>query len=213
MLDITYKNLKYQFPEYYQCDYDWYKNAENDTKSFFMDVVQKNHNIIDAGAQIGMYSVLFSKLTDGYIFAFEPTDTVQKLIKNLEYNDCKNVEVINKPLANIDGTKKDKIFKLWSQNIIDEKDFEFVTIDSFVKSKNIAIDIIKIDVDSYDYEVLLGSRETLITQNPIVVVELNHALEKRGFKPSDGFSYMRDIGYEQIHFFDGDNYVFKKRKA
>ena len=37
----------------------------------------------------------------------------------------------------------------------------------------------KYDVDSFDFEVLRGAERTLLRRNPVVVVELNHALAKR----------------------------------
>lgn len=211
MLNISFGEIELQYPAYHDCDIDWYKTAEKLTKEFFVNTIKKDFNIIDAGAQIGMYSVLFSKLTNGKIFAFEPTDTADKLITNLAYNQCSNVEVIKRPLGSSTCKKQDKIYKLWSQNIIDEEVYDFICVDDFVKDRNLTVDLIKIDVDSYDYEVLQGAKSFLESQNPIVVVELNHALGKRGYQKEDGLNFMNDLGYQLLHFYDQDNYIFKKR--
>lgn len=210
MLKIKYGlNHEYEFPAYISNDYGWYIGAEIETKNFFIEKIQKKFNIIDAGAQIGMYSILFSKLAyEGKIFSFEPTDNSAMLEKNIQHNQCDNVEILKFALSNKDGIYNEKIFKIWSQNIVEQKNFYFMTIDSFVKERNLNIDLIKIDVDSYDYEVLLGSKNTLITQNPIVVVELNHALEKRGFFPKHAVDFMKSINYNIIQVLDKENYIF-----
>lgn len=212
MLNISYGRFSLDFPEYYSFDADWYKGAELHTKEFYLNNIRENFNIIDAGAQIGMYTILFSKLASkGKVYAFEPTDSIEKLKKNVEYHSCNNVTLLNKAVGNHNGIKKDKVFKIWSQQIIEDKEFEFITIDKFVYDNNINLDLLKIDVDSYDYEVLLGAEKVLKEQNPIIVVELNSVLEKRNYNINDVMTYMNNVNYYHIHFFDNDNYVFKKR--
>lgn len=216
MINLNYnikgENVTHRFPKYYECDKSWFSKAELKTKDFFINTIREDFTIIDAGAQIGMYSVLFSKLTPkGKIYAFEPTDTMDFLIDNLNENGVTNVEIHKTPLSNKVGTFTDKIFKVWSQQIIDEKEFEFETIDNFVKTNNLKIDLLKIDVDSYDYEVLQGSEEVLKTQNPIVVVELNHALGKRNFTIQQAVDFMNSLNYKVVSILDTDNYIFEKK--
>jgi FkbM family methyltransferase len=212
MLNISYGNFSLQFPEYISTDVDWYRNAEMQTKQFYLQNIKENFTIIDAGAQIGMYSVFFSKLAkNGKVFAFEPTDNINKLKKNLEYHSCNNVTLCNNALSNLNGTYKDKIFKIWSQQIIENKEFDFITIDKFVSDNNITLDLLKIDVDSYDYEVLLGSEQTLKNQSPIVVAELNSSLNIRNYSINQAIEYMKKLNYNVVGFFDNDNYAFLKQ--
>lgn len=210
MLNISYGSFSLEFPKYIDSDAQWYKNAEMQTKQFYINNIKNNFNIIDAGAQIGMYSVLFSKLTNGTVYSFEPTDNINLLNENLQYHKCKNVKVYDLALSNINGVFKDKIYKIWSQQIVDDKEFNFITIDKFVKDNNIKLDLLKVDVDSYDYETLLGSKETLLNQNPIVVAELNIALLKRNKTVQESIDFMKSINYNVVGFYDNDNYVFKK---
>lgn len=212
MLTSSYGNFVLEFPHYYACDMGWYANAEMATKKFYFENIKDNFNIIDAGAQIGMYSVLFSMLTKGQVYSFEPTDTVELLRKNIEHHKCNNVNVYQKAISDRTGVFTDKVYKIWSQQVIEEKEFEFTTIDQFIDDNNINIDLIKIDVDSYDYEALLGSRKTLESQNPLVVVELNYALERRNRTVQECIDFMNSIGYQQVGFFDNDNYAFRKNK-
>jgi len=214
MLKIDYgSNITIEFPHYFSNDSGWYQEAEKKTKDFFIKNIKPNFNIIDAGAQIGMYTVLFSKLAfEGKVFAFEPTETIEILNKNLQFNNCNNVALHKVALSDKDEIKVDKIYRIWSQNVIDEKEFEFLTIDSFVQKNQLKIDLIKIDVDSYDYEVLLGSKNFFKNQNPIVVVELNHALAKRGYTVNQAIEYMFSIDYYLDQTLDHENFIFRKKQ-
>ena len=49
--------------------------------------------------------------------------------------------------------KTDKIYHVWEQAPPLNQEFEFTCIDTFVNERKIKVDAIKIDVDSYDYEV------------------------------------------------------------
>jgi len=214
MLKIQYgNNIEIEFPFYHSCDAGWYKEAEKKTKQFFIDSIKPNFNIIDAGAQIGMYAALFSKLAyEGNVFAFEPTETIEILKKNLQFNNCNNVILHQVALSDKDETKVDKIYRIWSQNVVDEKEFEFLTVDSFVQKNQLKIDLIKIDVDSYDYEVLLGSKNFFKNQNPIVAVELNCALSKRGYTAEQAIDFMTSIDYRLEQTLDNENFIFRKKQ-
>ena len=213
MLTIHYKHgMVFDFPRYYGSDAGWFSSAERNTKQFLCDYIKPNFTIIDAGANIGMYTVPFAKLaTQGKVYAFEPTDTIEMLKANLQYNSCTdNVVLCNQPLGQFDGKKQDIVFKVWSQNIVDNKEFDFITLDTFVTTNNLKVDLIKIDVDSYDYEVLLGGRKVLTEQNPLIIVELNHALGKRNHNVNEALVYMESIGYNLSQVLDGENYIFIK---
>lgn len=213
MLSIAYKDgLSFNFPRYYASDAGWFMSAEGNTKQFLCDYIKPNFTIIDAGANIGMYTIPFAKLAhQGKVFAFEPTDTVEMLKENLAYNNCaSNVSIQLEPLGEKDEIKTDKIFKVWSQGIVDNKEFSFITLDTFVKSNNLTVDLVKIDVDSYDYEVLLGGKQFLTEQNPLVVVELNHALGKRNHNVQEALDYMSSINYKLKFILDNENYIFSK---
>lgn len=200
------------FPKYYECDKWWYSNPEPQTINFVIDILNKNSTVIDAGAQIGLYSILFSKICqEGVVYSFEPTDTYDFLLENLQHNNCKNVFPNKKALSNKVGIFEEKIYKIWSQQTIENKEFEFETIDNFVETNNLKIDLLKIDVDSYDYEVLLGSEKTIKNQSPIIVVELNYALHKRGYTEKDAIDFLEKNNYYVNRILDEHNYIFYKK--
>jgi FkbM family methyltransferase len=212
MLNISYGDFFLQFPNYIDSDVSWYQSAEMQTKKYYINNIKNNFNVIDAGAQIGMYTILFSKLaSNGKVFAFEPTDNIEMLKKNIIFHNCSNVTLLDDAVSNINMKKTDKIYKIWSQQKIEEKEFSFVTIDKFIVDNKIDINLIKIDVDSYDYEALMGCEKTIKTQKPIIVVELNHALHKRNFTIEQPIEYMQKLDYKILAIYDNENYVFTKK--
>jgi FkbM family methyltransferase len=215
MLTINYdKRLSYNFPKYYDCDVNWYAWSEMETKKYYLENIKPNYNIIDAGAQIGMYTVFFSKLAnEGMVYSFEPTDTFVMLNENVLYNNCTNVKTYNVALSNKDGKYIDTIYKIWSKQETEKKEFEFVTIDSFILKEKIIPNLIKIDVDTYDFEVLQGSIHALKTYNPEVIVELNSELSRRGYSIQHAVDFMQSIGYRVKNIFERQNFLFTKDKV
>src|SRR5690349_13400305 len=79
----------------YYPEFSWYyPNCEMVTKRWWVKNTQPDWVILDCGANVGYYSILFSQLApQGKIFAFEPTDTVAMLAANLADNAVANVDV------------------------------------------------------------------------------------------------------------------------
>jgi len=176
-----------------------------ETKKWFVDHIQPDWVMIDCGANIGYFSILFAKYAE-LVYAFEPTSTHDMLLKNIHYNNIRNVITLKCAVGNKTGDYTDKIFRVWN-NGPEENEYPFTTIDNFDIPK---IDCIKIDVDSYDFEALQGARETLLKHNPYVMVELNHALEKRGQTKEQAIEWMRELGYPGPTVFDKENYLFRR---
>lgn len=184
----------------------WYQTAEKEYQSYWSETIKTHWTVIDAGANVGLFSILFGKLAKR-VYAFEPSDTVQSLEKNLCTNNVTNIEIVNLALGDKVESKVDKIYKVWGEQPV-ESNFRFTTIDAFVSERNLHVDAIKIDVDGFDYEVLLGAEKTLKTQKPIVGVEINHALDTRQITPNHIFTFMNSVNYKLVRVCDGENYVF-----
>jgi len=188
-----------------------YVNCEPETKKWFCDNVKPSWHIFDCGAHIGYYSVLFSRLAPaGKIYAFEPTETIEMLKTNLSFNKIQNVYPFKLALGNKNGFQTDGIFRVWG-NEPEKKEYEFTTTDRFIEINKIEkIDCIKIDVDSFDFEVLQGAEKTMEKFNPFIVVELNHALNRRNQSNMQALEWMMNRGYENAVCIGYDNFVFKK---
>lgn len=189
----------------------WYNSSEMETKKWMASNIKGDWNIVDAGANIGMYTLPFSMLANsGRIFAFEPTDTIDILKENLNRYNVSNVTLINAPLGSKTEKKQDNIYKIWEE-APENRTYDFITIDDYFDGQNVEkIDLIKIDVDSYDYEVLLGAENVLKKYSPLVIVELNHALFLRNHNPKEAIQWMLSQGYNNPICLDGENYFFRR---
>ncbi|NJD38933.1 MAG: FkbM family methyltransferase [Geobacter sp.] len=196
---------------YYECFKELYRKCELETKEWFVHNIKDGWCIFDCGANIGYYSILFSRLSpNGRIHAFEPTSTIHMLAENLRYNNIHNVTMVNKALGVRSGLCEENVYRIWGQQP-ELRPYPFITIDEYVAMNSIdRVDCMKIDVDSFDFDVLRGSERTLLYHNPYVVVELNHALGKRGQTVEQALIWLATLNYNRYLLLDNENYVFKR---
>jgi FkbM family methyltransferase len=191
----------------------YYLDCEPQTKAWFQQHVEKDWVLFDCGANIGYYTILFARQApQGKVFAFEPTDTIDMLKENLAFNglSASNVKVLQLAVGNTVGRKEDAVFRIWGEKP-DVMEYDFTTIDHFAAQNEIdRLNAIKIDVDSFDFDVLQGAAGVMAGFNPFVMVELNHALGERGQSVADALHWMSTIGYSTCTIFDGENYLFKR---
>ena len=92
-----------------------------------------------------------------------------------------------------------KNMHLLHHNIEDHQDY-------YIKHKNIdSLNFIKIDVDSFDYEALLGAERTMKDLQPIILIETNDALKLRDYEQDDIRKLMKYRGYTLEGRYDNDN--------
>lgn len=189
----------------------YYPLCELETKRWFVDNVRPDWWIFDIGANVGYYSILFGQLApQGRVLSFEPTSTAGMLRENLRHNGMSNVDVHQVALGALTGTHQDRIFRMWGSDG-DVQSYPFYRLDDFIaEHKPERVDCLKIDVDSFDFEVLRGAEQTLQKHNPVVVVELNHALAKRNQSAGEALAWLAERGYRQALVLDHDNFVLQR---
>jgi precorrin-6B methylase 2 len=122
---------------------------------------QRGFKCLDVGAGVGYYSLLFAKLTDGKVLAFEVDDVARRqLVRNLSLNPALagRISVVDARV----GTRSD-----------DENGV--VSLDG-VAIRTFDPDLIKIDTDGAEAEILEGAVGVLERRRPHVIVE-THSLE------------------------------------
>lgn len=156
--------------------------------------------IFDIGANIGIYSIAYSKIKNSIVYSFEPfPETYDFLSRNIIENSISNIIPYNYGFLDenkklfMGNPKKDilknTMFGWLKQNSLfesgyktinyDKKDSfaincEFYKGDDFVINNNLnKIDFIKIDVEGSEFKVLSGLNKSLKTLKPIVQIELN----------------------------------------
>lgn len=200
-----------EMPAFYEEFAAYYPDCELQTKQWIVDNASPDWVYLDCGANVGYYTVLFSQLSpDGKVHAIEPTSTADMLEENIFYNGCKNVIVHRRAVGQYPGRRVDRIFRIWGQPP-EELEYDFTTIDHLVPELGLErLDCVKIDVDSFDFEVLMGAERTLGQYDPWLIVELNHALGLRGQSNMAALSWLVDRGYRQCLVLDHDNFILKR---
>jgi FkbM family methyltransferase len=155
---------------------------ETKTLSRFAELVKPNDTVLDIGANIGMFSLLGSRLVgdNGRVIAFEPSrKTFDVLNENLKLNNCKNVETVQLALGDTEGSIFLGEVENDALNFIDknQKSGEEVALkllDNYLKENKIAkIDFIKIDIEGAEYLCFKGATEMLKKHRPTIIMECN----------------------------------------
>jgi FkbM family methyltransferase len=196
---------------YYEEFKTYYPSCEKQSKDWFVRNVQKDWTIIDCGANIGYYTILFARLAkEGRVFALEPTSTMEMLLENIRHNKVGNVTALKLAVGMRSGLIQDNVYRIWGKQP-EYQPYDFIRLDDLVSQHNInRVDCIKIDVDSFDFEVLRGAENTLVEYNPYVLVELNHALNLRGQSDVQALQWLAQLGYKSFFVLDQENFLFKR---
>jgi len=176
--------------------------------------------IFDIGANIGCTALLFGELS-GKVYAFEPSQTTFAFLeKNISMSGRKNIFPQNIGLGAKSGeftltfhpsNRSGGFVSNQSQNIaghVEEK-ITIRQLDEVVNALNLQqIDFIKIDVEGFEEHVLRGAKQTLSSNKPVVVLELNHwclnAFQRTSIP--DFFDFLRSM-FPILLAVDGSNYM------
>jgi len=171
--------------------------------------IKPGDTVVDVGAHIGYYTLLFSKLVgpSGKVFSFEPApQNFSILEKNINFNSCKNVILINKAVGNQPGLAKIHLTPSTGDfNFVDTKEdkqeleLPIITLDGYFSSRgNTQIDFIKMDIEGYEPRALSGMKNILLkTPKMKMLVEFYpKMLRKAGCNPSDLLKFIFEAGFK-----------------
>lgn len=168
-----------------------YGSYEPDLAEYLCRTLQPGQTMIDLGAHIGYFSILAGHLVGatGRVYAFEP---IQETRAHLDTNVgiAKMPQVTIESLAawssageirlndfgvawsafnSVSGIRMPPDRAVQPTRVVS---VPCVDLDSFCDQNRIRPDFIKIDVESAEYEVLLGMTEILTSVRPIVTIEV-----------------------------------------
>ncbi|MFA5574556.1 MAG: FkbM family methyltransferase [Brumimicrobium sp.] len=189
---------------------DLTKNLEYDrlTKAILKKTLKETFNCIDVGCHKGeILDIILEYAPKGKHLAFEP---IPSLYENLKKKYTKNVTVYPYALSNISGkttfnfVKNAPAYSGIRKRKYDVKNPDIKEIEVEVKKMdeivaiNQRIDFIKIDVEGGEYGVLVGARNTLLRNYPVILFESGKgASEFYGKTPDELHQYLvGEIGYK-----------------
>lgn len=139
--------------------------------------IKRNAVILDIGANIGNHTIFFAKECNAKkIYSFEPTQkTFQILRENIRINHVDSMVVAMNIALGARDQKVDMVGddRDSGSNRVEEcinGDTVMNTLDSL--SINERIDLVKIDVEGYEYEVLEGAEKTIVRDKPDIFIEI-----------------------------------------
>lgn len=154
-------------------------------------------DIIDVGANIGFFTVLFAKKTKNHkkVLAIEPSkNTIKRLYENIELNNVKENVIVFEGVASnqvgmlelktINGREEFSTLGEMAHPLISKEKFALErvsssTIDELVKNFSLDPGFIKIDVEGVENLVLEGAQTTLASKRPVILSELSDFLLKK----------------------------------
>jgi FkbM family methyltransferase len=173
--DINGEKIKFpaQWSKYYETDY------EPDTFKFLRTNLSKGATFLDVGAHIGLFSVVAARLVgkSGKIFSFEPTPFTRNVLREVvELNGCS--EIVELRGEAVSAQKGKTVFFDTGDSISNanslvktersknEIEISTISIDEFVKERNLKVGCIKIDAEGAELDVLRGAQKTFLTMRP-----------------------------------------------
>jgi FkbM family methyltransferase len=146
----------------------------------------KDDIVIDAGANLGLFSLLCAQKEAKKVYAFEPQKAVVKLLeKNILLNNYTDIiDVVPLGLSNkhnfcqlslSDNCHATGSIILKRNEVNDTEEILCVTLDNWAKENNISkIDFIKADIEGSERYMLLGATEILSKFSPRLAVCTYH---------------------------------------
>lgn len=167
-------------------NYEW----ENKTREIWCDLSTKFNTIADVGANVGIFSVLAkANNPNAKVIAFEPQPNIFEILKKNNAINNFDIHCENNAISNSNGsvpffnhgpktfsdnnTTSGSLNKNWRPIDQNSIHVEAITLESYINKNNIgSIDLLKIDVETLEYEVLLGYGSFLLKHEPIIILEI-----------------------------------------
>lgn len=189
-------------------------------------IVKKGMCAIDVGANIGLYTVIMSKLvgSTGKVYSFEPEHrNYSRLQQNIRLNNINNVTAVKSALSN-EKSKAKMIVQneerlAWSSLVETQseerevyEEVTCITLNEYINQLGaIDCDFIKIDVEGWEQRVLDGASDLISRDNaPILYVEFTEENSRAaGSSCRELFLKIAAFGYTLYEYVYKDNSLVK----
>lgn len=172
---------------------------------------------VDVGANVGQHTLYAAQKVgpSGLVYAFEPIPSSANNIQlSKEKNNFTWLTIIQKAVTNFVGetifykyglTDISSRNKNFTDRAAEEIQVQTTTLDQELASIE-KIDLIKIDVEGYEMDVLLGAKEIIEKHKPKIILEFSPVFYEK-LKPSDSVDILKFFLKNGYEIEDIDNYV------
>ena len=151
----------------------------------FNNFIEEGETFFDLGANVGIFGVYMGTRKNSYGYLFEPSTFAADLLEmNVKEND------LMERLTVVRMAASDKTGKIYFHNNTSMHTMSFtskepprkgdystvdcITIDDFVRTQNLTVHAIKLDLEGHERIAFDGMRDTLIRQKPRLAVSAYH---------------------------------------
>ena len=167
------------------------------------ELLKPGDSVIDVGANIGYYLLMFERLIggEGHIFCFEPEpDNLSELKRNIVNNHLNNVTLFEAAVGDKCGTTH---LSRGLNGIVCEDqegaiEVDLVSLDSAIEQR---LDVIKVDVEGYEGQVLKGAQGLINKFHPSLFIEVHPFLLAEPYTTRDILDFAEE-SYADIRFYD-----------
>ena len=166
-----------------------HRNWETTIAAILEQKLERGGTFIDIGANIGYFSLEAATLVGegGRVIAFEPLPFLaEQLRTSIQLNGFSNIDVRQLALGDSVGEQKIELQRgnIGGSSLVKELDSgHFETVKVARLDDELAgidrVDLIKIDVEGYEYEVLKGAQAVLQKHQPTLVMEFSPNVYRR----------------------------------
>ncbi|QMU53928.1 MAG: FkbM family methyltransferase [Nitrosopumilus sp.] len=196
---------------------------EPEETDFFNKSICEGMTVIDIGANIGYFTLLFSNLVgnSGKVIAFEPNPRSFKILnKNTQSNIIKNVTLFPNALGKFNHSTKLFLSKInFGDNRISKKliettdlerkaiDVDVITLDDVLQ--NMSVDFLKIDAQGSEMNILQGAKNIIKKNEQIkMVIEFwPIGLMAHDCQPIDFLTELKSLKFNIYDFSDIKNEI------
>jgi len=190
------------------------KNYEPKTVSSIKRFIDYNKDIINVGANVGIFTIMMAELIDvnAKVLAIEPTPLAFKYLKKNVERNCQTNKVLF-----YNGICTDKKGAYSINTIVGKEEYSSIgdsihmnhlneniikinvdgeTVDNLVNKYTLNPGLLVIDVEGAEMKVLKGAEETLLTHKPIIISELDdQLLNNQDTSTKEVIGFLSGLGY------------------
>ncbi|NET08777.1 MAG: FkbM family methyltransferase [Symploca sp. SIO2B6] len=174
------------------------KKLDWGSEELLVQFLERDKSFLDVGANIGYYSLLAAPLSQS-VYSFEPDPRIlPELDKNLA--QFQNTQVVKEALYSEPGEMTLSLHASPELNSLVRQDADGTgitipvsTLDQFVAEQSSAqgsvqVSAIKTDAEGADFEILVGGKDLLVRDQPLVLSEAYPDQQLLAFAKSIGFT-------------------------